>query len=803
MIKGLKIEAKLPATIVGFAMLVGIGVGAASYWRAADALVTIKQDDLAAIADDRARQLGAYLASIEQDLRITAQSPFVAEALESFTAGYDALGADATTVLKRAYIRENPNPLGSKHLLDRGDAGAAYDDAHAAYHPWFRTLLEERGYYDIFLFDAEGRLVYTVFKEEDFATGFASGAGEWARTALGEAFRAARPAGEGAISFFDFEPYAPSADAPASFISTPIVADGRTVGVLAFQMPIDTINTVMSAASGLGETGETLIVGTDRLARNDSRLTEANDILATRVDGPAIDAALEGRHVVVESTGADGTPHLKVGTPLSFHGTTWAIVASQGTTEIGAPLVAMRNMMILTALVLFAAAAIGGWLIARTLTVPITRLVRTMGEIADGRLGVAIDGTERADEIGAMSRAVAVFKENALARERLEAEAQRERDRERQRQAQLDTLIARFRDLISRTIAGMREGTGTMRDTAGHLASVAGNAVTRAGAARSASMTAANEVQSVAAAAEQLAASIREIAEQAQRATGVVGRASEVAERTNARVGGLSESADRIGAVVEMIDAIAAQTNLLALNATIEAARAGEAGKGFAVVAAEVKTLAGQTGKATAEIAEQIAAVQSAASSSVEAIREIDAAVREIRSFMGAIAAAVEQQDAATKEISHSISVASNGSTEATRNVDTVTAAIDETSSEASRVNKVSDDLNAVAGELATAVERFLADVAADVRDRRESFRKRIMTGASLWAAGGRRPVTIVDVSETGARVSGAGDLPRGTRVQLELGTGRRIDAELVRAGDGDAGLRFVERQDELEALAA
>jgi len=255
---------------------------------------------------------------------------------------------------------------------------------------------------------------------------------------------------------------------------------------------------------------------------------------------------------------------------------------------------------------------------------------------------------------------------------------------------------------------------------------------------------------------------------------------------------------------VEMINAIAEQTNLLALNATIEAARAGEAGKGFAVVAAEVKALAGQTAKATAEISEQVAAVQASTRSSVTAISDINGAVREIESFMQAIASAVEEQDVATKEISQSIAVASDGSATATSNVDTVAGAIKATSTEAGRVLGVSDELSEVANELSVAVDAFLEGVSADVRDRREQLRRRVDQAVMLVAAGRRLSVTLVDISETGARLSPVEGLRVGDHVQIEWDDGRICAAEVVRVDDACA-VRFIAQKglDQTSSLAA
>lgn len=796
MLDRLKLTAKIPLAICGFALVVGLGIGLGSYWQASSTVDKLNRERLTNIAEERSKELGNYFGQIEQELRIAAANPFVVEALKAFDRAFRSIPGDVTDTLKTAYIAKNPHPTGSKHELDRGNSVAVYDDVHEQHHPWFRKLLTERSYYDVFLFNMDGDLVYSVFKEEDYATNFSAGGGEWASSDLGEAFRRASAAGGEEITFLDFKPYGPSFDAPASFISTPIMDNGKKIGALVFQMPIDEINRIMGATGGLGQTGETVIVGQDGLLRNDSRLTEQNDILSTKIEAPVATSALHGESVVLESQSLGGAPALQAGAPFSFNGVNWAIVSMQDLAELQAPLDALRLTMLAIGLALFGAAAIVGYLFATTLTRPISSLLRSMSELARGKTDVVIDGEGRADEIGEMSRAVVVFRENAVERARLEQGEKLERDRERQRQSQLESLVAEFRNVIARVLGAVSNSTQTMRHAASALSGAAESAVDQAGSARSASTIASSEVQAVAAAAEELASSIREIAEQASRAAGVVGRATEVTAQTNKDVASLSLAADRIGNVIEMINAIAAQTNLLALNATIEAARAGDAGKGFAVVAAEVKNLAGQTARATSEISAQIAEVQNSTRTSVTAIGQISESVREIESFMGAIASAVEEQDAATKEISQSISIASQGSSEATRNVDNVATSIGATSTEVARVTGVTEELTVAAGELSAAVEDFLDGVSAGVTDRREALRMRSSTAVTILFNASRIEATMHDLSSDGARLPAIPGAVAGGRISLELPNGEIVACAIVHADDAGTGVRFEEQLD-------
>ena len=190
----------------------------------------------------------------------------------------------------------------------------------------------------------------------------------------------------------------------------------------------------------------------------------------------------------------------------------------------------------------------------------------------------------------------------------------------------------------------------------------------------------------MASAAEELSASIRDISSKIAQSSTRAREAADQAETTNRLVESLEQAAGRIDTVVTLIQDIAEQTNLLALNATIEAARAGEAGKGFAVVAGEVKSLAGQTARATDEITQQIKEVQDGVAAAVVAIREVAGAIREIDGYVTAIASAVEEQDASTQEIARSSQDAAAGTNDVSRTIEGVSAVANDTGVQAEAV---------------------------------------------------------------------------------------------------------------------
>jgi methyl-accepting chemotaxis protein len=686
--KRLPLKWKVPIQIAVPTVLIALAISGFAYVQARNALLERSEAGFAFLMEQKENALQGWLAGIQQDVLILSDQQGTVDAIAEFGAAWDALGATAGTRLQATYITENPNPTGKKdELLDPRD-GTAYARVHAKYHSGYQSLQRKRGYYDLFLFDLQGNLIYSVFKELDYASNFVTG--PYADSGLGEAFRAARDLDPGSYYFTRFEPYAPSADAPAKFISAPVFnATGQRVGVVALQAPIDQMAQILSQAELLGETGIVYVVGSDGRALSASPHAGGHGVLDPLPDLPHIAQARAGRAVqMIDTPGLSGNLVIALSKSFDHEGTPWNLVLEQDMTEAFA---VEKRLLASTILQIFVVAFLVtgvAFVIARLLTKRIVALSSSVAAIAKGDFSSLVAQTKTGDELGDIARALERFKVELNDGQKAMAE------RERYAAAQSDVMerlssaldsLARgqltcridedlgsdyevLRKNFNQTVVALASIIGDLRSSAAMIdsdargLSDAADSLSRRTESQAATLeqTAAameqitTSVKSTAAGAQEIAQSMAQVQEQAQHGEAVRNRAVDA-------MGSIENSSKQISQIIQVMEDIAFQTNLLALNAGVEAARAGEVGRGFAVVASEVRALAQRSSDSAAEIRGLIVGSSESVSNGVRLVSELGTAIEDILVAVNSVSANVSDIASGTAEQAIGLSEINNG----------------------------------------------------------------------------------------------------------------------------------------------
>ncbi len=649
------------------------------------------------------------------------------------------------------------------------DVAEAFSPVDAKGNEYYKKYVEAYDYYDIFLINPDGYCFYTAAKEADYQTNLIDGT--FKDSNLGQLVR--KVIADKSYEIADFAPYAPSNNEPAAFIAQPILHEGEIEMVIALQLSLEAINKIMQQREGMGETGESYLVGPDKLMRSDSMESAAHTVIASfahpdqgSVDTVASNNALAGKTETILSTDFNNDAVLTAYSPVNINGLNWALITKIDESEALAP---VRSMKRLTALiVLVSTITIIGVAIfmLRMVMAPIKVVVANLSELAQGegdltqRLNVDcpvcsdVTNCKQADcpsygrnnlcweETGTMGdNPVCIEVVTGKIKDCADCPVYKEANYDELQQ--LSTNFNNFILKLQRMFKEVVQGVVTISSATTELSAISeqmsaasenvseqSNSVATAAEEMSANMdsvAAATEqtttnMNIVASAAEEMTATIADVNSNTEQASKVTGEAVEEAKSATVKVQQLGLAATEISKVTEVITDISGQTNLLALNATIEAARAGEAGKGFAVVANEIKELAKQTADATGQIKAQIEDIQNSTAETVTQIERITDVINTVNDTVGTITGAVNEQTTATDEIANNVAQAAEGLSEVNENVAQSSAVSGQIAEEITSVSQAATEMSASSNEVQSSAAE-LSETAEKLKDMVSGFR--------------------------------------------------------------------------------
>ena len=413
------ISQKLPAALIATALLVGLGIGIAAYAIGLQTVDSQRAQSFDASVKSATDQVGDYFANVQVDLVQHADWPDTFTQIDNMMQIWNqqkSSNLDPQKSLQFSYINnKKAKPQWERIEVESvGAMGGQYDAQHKRFHAAWRTVVEQRGYDDVLLFSADGILIYTAQKNEDFATDFSRGSGNaLSEGPVGKLLREALALPQDGVAFADFSLYSP-AGRPEAFMAAPVYKSDKVAGVLMYAIPTAAISEKMQSIRGLGQTGEAMIVGPDELMRTQSRYTSENDVLVTSVRSPAVAAAIAGTATTGVVPSLRGQRMVAMAAPFEFKGTNWAVVAVQTEDEVFAPIDQHAQYNADGGRRIDADRGGSGPVVFAVRDAPISRLTGTMRALAGGELETEVKGAARTDEIGEMARAVEVFRENAL-----------------------------------------------------------------------------------------------------------------------------------------------------------------------------------------------------------------------------------------------------------------------------------------------------------------------------------------------------------------------------------------------------
>ncbi|MBF0368182.1 MAG: methyl-accepting chemotaxis protein [Magnetococcales bacterium] len=711
---------RLSTKLIGLFLLMGLGpfmfVGLYAYQTSSEALQQDAFNRLALIRESKQAEINRYFQVINNQVLTLSEDIMIVEAMEGLTGAFFAaeeevgLGYDqnlkeneerlraryvqqesdtdnapdnalslwwprnrVSRILQHLYISTNPYPVGEKHKLDTSRDHSEYSRLHGQFHPVLRNFVDKFGYYDLFLVEPDsGHIIYSVFKEVDFATRLSDG--PYSNTNLGRVFKQALAANAGeSVYLADFEPYPPSYNAPAAFIASPIYNDdGKKSGILIFQMPISRIDGIMTndgrwEKTGLGKSGESFLVGPDFKFRSNSRylIQDQDDFLSSLKNSHISDQDLEKiqvhktvigilsfktEHVEEALTGETdleentvdylGNEVLLAHAPIRMPGgSKWALIATISQQEAYKALNNLNRMMWILGIICSVVVVAVGWYFARSISRPLNEIINVVST-SSAEIATTVNQQERVSA----QQAVSVNETNTTMEE-LGTSA-------RQSSEQADSAASGAQKALELAEHGMGRVEEMLEEMGG----------TR------------SKVEAIG----------REILK-------------------------LSERTGQIRDITDTVSEFANETKMLAMNAAVEAVRAGEHGKGFSVLAVETRKLADESKRSAARINDLVGEIQKATNTTVMVTDEGTKTVEQ-----GVL---IAQNTAETfREVAESVNAAAESAQQISMNVRQQSVAIKQVVEAMKSLNTGAKETSSGVGQIKTGIQT-LNDAAQVLRN--------------------------------------------------------------------------------------
>lgn len=687
-----------------------LAIGATSYTGikiASSSLESSYNEKLSAVADGRRNQLETFLSAVDEKMANISRSQALPGALNMLKFGIQELKDGATTKLQNLLtVERDDKSLAEFHKENKT---IRYHMQYQNFDPLLRQFAYDNGFGDLYLTNSEGLIVYTVKTGDEIGTNLLDG--PFKDTKLGELFRSlvADPT-KTTTSLSDYSRYPDQNGRPTALIGIPVAnSDGAVFGALVAELSDEKIAEILNNNTGLGMTGETVLIGQDGSFLSDSSNTEAIDPLVTMLDLSGV-VAPEGRGVSNGTlNGYRDMTSMAAFANVSFDNANWQVAAIVDRQEALSGTKTMSLWMLSVSIIGLLGALCIGYLFARSLSRPINAVIGNMNELSDGNTDFNLTGGDRKDEVGDIVRAVELFRQSAIEKKRFEEETVLIRDRSDEERLANEAAKLEQVDAVNRTVAELAIGlevlasgdlvstldekfmesmepvrqnfnssVAKLRETLSGINFVAieirsdSNEIANATedlSSRTESQAAALEEAS--ATLEELTGNVRQASEQAteaaklaQSARADTSQSSSVVSNAMSAMSRIEKASSDISGIINVIDEIAFQTNLLALNAGVEAARAGEAGKGFAVVAQEVRELAGRSAVAAKEIKQLINTSNEEVNQGVKLVKETGEVLEKISGQVS--------------DIETRITTVANGATEQLNGIETVNDAVSE-----------------------------------------------------------------------------------------------------------------------------